>query len=180
RMRPPRPAARMAVKAARAQAKVPLRWTPTIRIHASSGNSSSGWLSEMPALLTRTSSRPKVSRAVRTIASPAAPVPTASAVSRAPGPDRLDAQRRLAPGSANLFHHRGGDPGVGAAPVEPAADVVDDDACTGRRERPGVRAAQAAPSAGHDRHPADQRLHAPRYSRGACAVNGVDSAEGPW
>src|SRR5437879_8358 len=77
-MRPRRPAVRMVAKAARAQAKVPVRCTATIRAQASSGNASMGCLAVMPALFTRTSSRPKASRAVRTIASPAATVPTGS------------------------------------------------------------------------------------------------------
>src|SRR5256712_7116277 len=43
-------------------------------------------------------------------------------------PDRLQARRRLTARGANLLHHRGGDAGVRASPVEPATDVVDDDA----------------------------------------------------
>ena len=95
-------------------------------------------------------------------------------------PDRLQARRGLTARGANLLHHRGSDAGVCASPVEPATDVVDDDARARGGERPGIRAAESAPRTRDDRHAAGERLHAPRYSRGSCAVNGVDSAEFPW
>ena len=96
------------------------------------------------------------------------------------GPDRVQARRGLTARGANLLHHGGSDAGVRASPVELATHVVDDDARARGGERPGMRAAESAPRTRHDRHAAGERLHAPRYPRGACAVNGVDSAEFPW